>query len=228
MSPLTLLDPIVHVLYDVLLLLVSVLPGAPGVQVILALAVLTLAVRAAMLPLSLRSWRSQQARLALAPELDRLRRRYGADRSRLVQEIAAAQRRAGVAPLSGIGAALLQIPLLGSSFRLATAPLIGTTANIVTTAPVWGTTLSAHWLPLMAGAGFLSAPTAGLCVVLVVLLVLARCTARQQGPGGPPALRLLPYSTVVTAAVLPLAVSIYLVTSTLWTVAERAAFARLA
>lgn len=228
MSPLSLLDPIVHVLHQLLLLLVPVLPGTPGVQVVLALAVLTLFVRAAMLPLSLRSWRSQRARLALAPELDRLRRRYGADRNRLARELEAAHRRAGIAPLSGVGVALLQLPLLGASYRLATAPWIGTTVNIVTTAPLWGTTLSAHWLPLIRGAGAFSAPTAALCAVLVVLAVLARRTAAQQGGDGPALLRLLPYATLVTAAVLPLAVSIYLVSSTLWTVAERAAFARLA
>jgi len=227
MSPLSLLDPIVHVLHQLLLLLVPVLPGTPGVQVALALTLLTFAVRAAMLPLSLRSWHSQQVRLALAPELDGLRRRYRADRSRLVRELEAAHRRAGVGPLSGLGSAVLQLPLLAASYRLVTATWIGTTANIVTTAPLWGAPLSAHWLPVIAGAGIVSAPTAAFCTVLAVLLVLAHRTAAQQGGDGPALLRLLPYGTLVTAAVLPLAVSIYLMSSTLWTVTERAFFARL-
>jgi YidC/Oxa1 family membrane protein insertase len=51
--------------------------------------------------------------------------------------------------------------------------------------------------------------------------------AGGTAPGVPAVLaRLLPYVTVAVAAVVPLATGLYLVTTTAWTLAERALFGR--
>jgi YidC/Oxa1 family membrane protein insertase len=70
---------------------------------------------------------------------------------------------------------------------------------------------------------------AGLLALLgVVGWASARTAAAVTGPAGPARgsgtlTRLLPYTTVVIALFVPLAAGVYLVTTTAWTVAERAA-----
>ena len=59
---------------------------------------------------------------------------------------------------------------------------------------------------------------------LVVLAALAWLTRRLTGTRGP--LALLPYGTLLTAALVPLAAVLYLVTTTAWTAAENALFRR--
>ena len=46
-------------------------------------------------------------------------------------------------------------------------------------------------------------------------------TTRQAPLCGPTVVRLLPYGTVLAAAIVPLATGLYLATTTLWTVVER-------
>ncbi len=75
--------------------------------------------------------------------------------------------------------------------------------------------LSARMTRRRAAAGPVAGPPAG------------APAAGRTAPGVPAVLaRLLPYVTVAVAAVVPLATGLYLVTTTAWTLAERALFGR--
>jgi YidC/Oxa1 family membrane protein insertase len=201
--------------------------------------VLTLIARTALLPLAVRSVRADRARTALLPELHRVRVRHADDPARLATETAQVYRTAGVSPVAGLGAALAQLPVLATLYRVVVAPTVGGHANPVLSASILGGPLSAHWLVLVSSAGPLSAASAGFVVVLALLLATAWVSVRQsaarmaatgsQGSGlVARIMRLLPYATVGFAVVSPIGVGIYLVVTTAWSTAERALLPRLA
>jgi YidC/Oxa1 family membrane protein insertase len=231
---LALFTPAVQLLHSVVVTLTGLLhPLLGGQAVAVALVLTTLAVRAALLPLSVRMLRAERAKTALAPELARLRARYGKDRQRYATELAAAHRRAGIGPLAGAGAALAQAPVLLTVYLLCRTPVVAGTANTVLGGSLGGLPLAIH-LPFVLSAGPAAVAVAGL--LLVALAAVATASSRQgvqrartAGVGGAMLLpaRVLPYGLLVTAAFVPVAVSVYLLTSTTWSVLERAVLPRL-
>jgi YidC/Oxa1 family membrane protein insertase len=256
MNPFALLDPVVAVLHHLLVLTSSALPwpSPPGVRVAIALVGLTLAVRAALLPLAIRALRSARAREALAPQLAAARRRHATDPSRLATETTRIYREAGVSPAAGLLPAIAQAPVLASLYRLVVVPTVAGSPNLVLASRLFGAPLAAHWPEVIAAGGMLGAGTVAALVLLVALTGLALVSARALGrnpgttpePAGPAGaagaagsagsaagvpmvglLRLLPFGTVLVAAVSPVAVGLYLITTTAWSVAERRWLPRL-
>jgi YidC/Oxa1 family membrane protein insertase len=222
MSPYALLDPLVSAFYAGLTGIAGVLPGPAGGPALLAATVaLTLALRAALLPAAVSAYRSTKARAALAPEIARLRKRYGRDRVRLAEEMTAAYRKAGARPLGGLGAMTVQGLAIAALYRTMTAPVVAGHPNALLDATVLGAPLTAHW-PAILAAG--AAPTAGFAALLAALVAVAwaasRLTARQAPDAGR-LVRVLPFGTPVFALLAPAAVAVYLLTSTTWTLAER-------
>ena len=93
------------------------LDAAGGAGWLLAVVALVVVVRAALIPLVVRQFRTQRAMRRVAPELQRLRERYrgrtdAASRQAMAQETAAAYKEAGVHPLAPLLPALIQLPVL--------------------------------------------------------------------------------------------------------------------
>jgi 60Kd inner membrane protein len=123
------------------------------VALVAAIAALTVALRAALLPAAVSAYRANQARAALVPEIARLRRRYGKDRVRLAEEILAAQRKAGTRPFAGVGAMLVQGLAVASLYRAVIAPAVAGHANALVGVSVLGAPLTAHWSAILAAGG---------------------------------------------------------------------------
>ena len=238
MSPYDLLDPAVSLAHTLLTAIAEAVPGpVDGPALALAVVVLTALVRAAMLPLAVRALRTERARAALAPELARLRRRHAGDRERLSRELLAAHRAAGVGLLGGLGTALVQLPVVTTLYRVVVTPTVGGDPNVLVGAVVLGAPLTEHWPQVLLAAGVLSPPAAALAGLLLALAAVAYASVRQQAartaalqtPALPGAalLRWLPYGTVAFAAAAPVAVGLYVLSTTAWTVAERAVLERL-
>lgn len=249
MNPFAVLDPAVALLHHALVVLAAAVPiGGDGVRFALALAVLTVAVRAALLPLAVRSARQRQALAALQPRLAVLRRRYGTDRQRLLAETNRLHREAGVPRTAGLLPGLAQLPVLVTVYRLVSAPTVAGSPNLLLAAHLFGGPLAAHWPEVISAAGALGPATLALLVLLLALTALAvvssRDLSRSAGNGTPTGLdgdaeaaraaraaravtRLMPYGTVLVALSTPIAMGIYLLVSTAWSVAERRAIARL-
>lgn len=204
----SLLDPAVALLHRLLVLLAALLPGPEPVQLGLAIVVLTAAVRLALVPLSLRSLRGTRSREALQPQLQALRKKHHKDPASLAREIQELHRRAGVSPLAGMGPMLLTLPVAMALYRM-----LG----------LLGNPLGTHWIPLAVTG----APAAVVLAALLGGLLLVAWLSSRQQPAQPAFLRVLPFGTVACAMVVPLAVSVYLLTTTAWTVAERAVLPRL-
>lgn len=243
MSVLSLLDPAVRVAYGLVTTISSALPLPSGAAVLVGVAVLTVVVRAALLPLALRGVRADKARRSVAPQIAKLRTKYRDDPTRMTAEVTAAYRAAGTSMFAGFGASLLQLPLLSTVYRVVVVPTVGGHANAVLTASLWGLPVSTHWPAMLSAAGLLSAPGAAFVVLVALLVVLAWLSSRQVaarafeagGAGDAPGAavvarvgRLLPYGTVAFAVVAPLLVGVYLLVTTAWSVGERALLPRLA
>jgi YidC/Oxa1 family membrane protein insertase len=111
-------DQAIDLLRALIMTVAQVCNGSLGAAVVLV----TLAIRLALLPLTLRLARralAHQRRLAdLKPEVERLRRRHAADPAAQWRETAAFYERRGVKPVDGAGllGGLVQVPVFGALF----------------------------------------------------------------------------------------------------------------
>jgi YidC/Oxa1 family membrane protein insertase len=184
-----------------------------------AIVVLTLAVRAALHPLTRRAVRGERARLRLTPQLAALRRRHAGNPARLAEESMALYRAAGVSPLAGLLPVLAQAPAFILLFNIFAGQ-----AGV----------LGEHLFSGEHGLVFL-ALLAGLTAVAWLTsrraAMLTRANASLTGSPAPSGLvvrlpRILPYATVASGLVLPMALVVYLLTSTAWTLVENTVLRR--
>lgn len=230
---LTLLDPAVHTAYlAVSSLATALFPISGGASTALAIVVFTVAINICLSPLSLLTARAERARTAVMPQLTVLQERYAKDPARLAAEVRALYKRDGVRPLAGCLPALLQMPVISVAYRLFVMDTIAGQPNTLLVATLFGAPLGSPWPSVVATFGVLSWPTLALAVLVVLLIGVASVASRQprsrvtgDGITGT-VMRLMPFSTVVFAAFVPIATAIYLLTSTAWTAAERAALTR--
>jgi YidC/Oxa1 family membrane protein insertase len=117
---------------------------------------------------------------------------------------------------------LLQAPFFLVAYRLFLSPTIGGHANVLLHSALFGAPLSTH---LLGGHALVFLPLLAALAGLAWLAV--RRTRRLAGPDAPRGpLALLPYGTLLSAAVIPLAAVLYLVTTTAWTAVENAVLRR--
>jgi YidC/Oxa1 family membrane protein insertase len=224
-------------------------PLAGPLAAAVAIVVFTLAVRLLLLPLGYYALRGQLAQARLAPQIQELRQRHARDTERLQRELTALYQREGGGLLLGCLPLLAQLPFFSVMYRLFLSPVVSGHANGLLSSHLLGVPLGTrlisvhfsglHWPVLHWLGGFGAGASESYLVVVLVfagLLALlgvvgwasARIAAAVAGPAGPARAsgvlaRLLPYTTVVIALFVPLAAGVYLLTTTAWTVAERAA-----
>ena len=210
-------------------------PLAGGLATAAAIVVFTVAVRLLLSPLSYHAFRGQAGLSALQPKVAELRKRYASQPERLQRELTALYQAEGGTMLAGCLPLLLQVPFFSIMYRLFLSKTVDGRGNWLLTRDLLTTPLGSHWL---TGGG--PASTQGLLflVLFALLAGVGFLTARvtraagpavaAAAPGQPAGLgvlsRVVPYTTVVIAAFVPLAAGIYLLTTTSWTAAERAFF----
>ncbi|MBK6018403.1 membrane protein insertase YidC [Streptomyces sp. MBT53] len=188
-----------------------------------AIVLFTALVRLLVHPLSRAAARGQRARAQLQPQVAELRKRYAKQPEKLQKAVLELHADAKVSPLSGLLPTLLQLPAFFLLYRLFSGG-----GDELLTHRLFAAPLGGRWADALAGGGVFG--PAGLVYVglfLVVAVVAgfsyvrARRTAVDAGAVG----RVLPFMsffTLVTVAVVPLAVALYVVTSAAWSAAERA------
>ncbi|GAA0586332.1 membrane protein insertase YidC [Kribbella sandramycini] len=213
--------------YHLLTSLVSALqPLAGPYAAVAAIVVCTLFVRLCLLPLSLRAHRGLKARAVMMPQLKTLTERHRDNPERLQKELAKLQSESGTSLFAGFLPTLAQLPFFWLMYTLFSRAIVGGEANQLISGTLFGAPLGLHWPVFAATPGF------GVLAVLlaVVAYFSARVALRQLDAAATPLTRrlarLLPYGTVLTAAFVPLAAGLYLVTTTTWTVVERAILQR--
>lgn len=227
--------------YRVVLALTNVLtPVLGGLAAVAGIVVFTVAIRLLVMPLSFRALRGQAAQARLAPQVQKLRQRYGRQPERLQRELTALYRREGTSVFAGFAPLLAQWPVFSVLYLLFRSPNVAGGPNRLLSGDLFGVPLGSHWLSGTAafsahGAVFLGvfAILAGVCWLSVRLARRSLAGTGETAPsvpgtGGVLAVlgRILPYGTVLIAAFAPLAAGIYLVASTGWSAAERRVFSR--
>lgn len=91
--------------------LASVIP-VPGIDTILAVVLLTLLSRLAVLPLTLRQQRVSQQMQEIQPELQKLQKKYGDQKEKLAQEQMRLYKEYGINPTAGCLPLLIQFPVM--------------------------------------------------------------------------------------------------------------------
>jgi YidC/Oxa1 family membrane protein insertase len=224
-----LLDVPVGVAYHVVSALATWLAPMPGgLASAAAIVVFTVAVRLALLPLSYYAIRGEGARTRLMPRFQDLQRRYSGQPERLRRELSALHRAEGAGLFAGGLPLLLQLPFLSVMYRLFLSPEIHGSPNTLLTHHLLGVPLASH---LLSGPGPFSHQGVvfmGMLALLGVVAALSTRMASGQGAAKPSGAlsvltRLMPYGTLLVAAVVPLAAGVYLLTTAGWTVLERSA-----
>jgi YidC/Oxa1 family membrane protein insertase len=233
-------------------------PLGGGLAAVAAIIAFTVAIRLLLLPLSYYALRGQAGQARLQPELAELRRRYGHQPERLQREIGALYQREGGTLLIGCLPLLVQLPFFSIMYRLFLSPTVAGHPNQLLAHTVAGVPLSAHvfglsWLDhgsvgQVIGVSGLFSVHGLVCAGLIALLALVgwasvRLARRMTQAAAVPApasaadtqgravaalAKVIPYFSAVIALFVPLAAGIYLLTTTAWTLAERAALRRRA
>ncbi|TCO51209.1 YidC/Oxa1 family membrane protein insertase [Kribbella antiqua] len=208
--------------YHLVTSLVSAIEPLTGTYAaVIAIVLCTLAVRLLLLPLSVRAYRGLRARTALMPQLKAITERHRNDPERLQREIAKLQAESGTSMFAGFLPTLAQLPFFWLMYTLFSRAVVAGESNQLISGSLLGAPLGLHWPVFTATPAFLA-----LAVLLaVVAFFLARLQLRQLDETATPLTRriamVLPFGTLATAAFVPLAAGLYLVTTTTWTVLER-------
>ncbi|WP_086573772.1 membrane protein insertase YidC [Streptosporangium minutum] len=201
----------------------------------LAIVLFTIGVRLLLLPLSVMQARGERVRARLAPEVQELRRRHGRDPERLRRELTALYAREKASPLAGCLPGFAQMPFFMLMYQVFASSVIAGHANALLTHGLFGVPLGQQFAGAVAGFGLLSGPTLVFAGLFLLLLAVASVTSRRMrrtmgDQVQPEMLRrlmpLLPFGTLLAAAVLPLAAGLYLLVTTAWAAGERATLYR--
>ncbi|MEU4230917.1 membrane protein insertase YidC [Nonomuraea sp. NPDC026600] len=207
--------------------LVSFLLTVSGDNAAVAIMLFTVAVRLLLLPLGIRQARATQIQQRLAPKLRELQKRWSRNPERLVKETSKLYAKEGTSPLASILPGLGQLPFMWVMYRVATHPTAFLGHDLL------GAPLGQHVAGIVTNYGLVSVPFTVFAVVIVLIAVVAWLSARKVSatlPAEQPALMrrlmpLMPFGSVLAAAVLPLAAGLYLLISTAWVAGERAILA---
>lgn len=200
------------------------------------------------------SVRGEGARARMQPKIAELQRRHASNPQRLQEELGALYRAEGSGMFGGCLPLLLQLPFFSVMYRLFLDHSVGGAPNTLLTHTLLAAPLGSHWLAGAGPLSAQGAVFAGLFALLAGVAVLAVRAARRVTPAvplvpvtpareiappasAPPVSRpggravslmtwVVPFASVVTAAIVPLAAGLYLLTTTAWTLAERTVLRR--
>ncbi|BCL20725.1 YidC/Oxa1 family membrane protein insertase [Streptomyces tuirus] len=210
-----------------------------------AIVLFTALVRLLVHPLSRAAARGQKARTALQPKIAELRKKHGRDPEKLQKAVLELHAEEKVSPLAGCLPGMLQIPAFFLLYHLFSSDTIGGEANGLLGHQLFAAPLGERWTDALQGGvlGGAGLVYAGLFVIVGCVAAFsyrlskrtlaanpaARAGDAEQLPGLGAVTRVMPFMsffTLVTVAVVPLAAALYVVTSTTWSVVERAVLYR--
>lgn len=201
-----------------------------------AIVLVTLAVRALLVPVGVSMAKAAQGRRRIAPQLAELQKRYRKNPEKLQKatlELYAAEK---VSPLAGCLPMLAQLPVISLVYALFAYPTIAGEPNRLLDESLLGAGLGRHLLDVGSGLQPSDLVFVALLVVLAaVAWVNRRMTLRDAAlapapapdapgaallnPRGP--LSWAPFLVLAAAAVVPLAATLYLAVSGVWSATER-------
>lgn len=207
--------------------LTSVLGGAMqffhnslGVEWWIAIALLTIAVRTLLFPLTVKQVRSMRAMQEIQPEIKKLQGKHQNDRQKLQEEQMKLFQERGVNPLGGCLPLLIQLPIFigifytirkfgGTEGMIGIPDHPGTIPGFDTGGILWFTDLGAsdplHILPVLSA---------------VTMLASMELTSKSAQPQMKWVMRIMPIAFLALTIFFPAGLLIYIVTTNLMTLAQ--------
>ncbi|MBD3777837.1 MAG: membrane protein insertase YidC [Micrococcales bacterium] len=214
--------------------------GAAAAAVVLV----TLLVRAALVPVGVSQARAEQTRARLAPRLAELRRRHRHQPEKLQAATLQLYADEGTTPFAGCLPVLLQAPVVGVIYAVFVHPQLAGHPNALLGETLAGVPLGSSLVGVLGGGGASAATLLVLGAVVAAVAAVGELSRRAARPGGPLApsapetgagapagplagpgaqrlLGMLPLTTAVVACVVPLAAGLYLLVTVAWTYVQR-------
>lgn len=215
-------------------------PLAGSAAAAAAVVLVTLLVRAALIPVGIAQARAEQTRARLAPRLRELQRRHRRDPERMQRETMRLYRDENASPFAGCLPLLAQAPVVGLLYAVFLHPVIAGHANLLLTETLAGVPLGTAFFPALL-AGTLNPPAAFVLGAVAVLIAgvgeatrrLLRPALPERDPDSPatavPAgvLGVLQFVTAAIALFVPLAAALYLLVTVAWTLVQRMILRRM-
>ncbi|WP_223622290.1 membrane protein insertase YidC [Microbacterium sp. EST19A] len=209
-------------------------PLAGASAAALAVVLVTLLVRAILIPVGISQAKAEQTRSRLAPKLRALQRRYKKSPERLQKETLALYREENTSPFAGMLPVLAQAPVVGILYTLFIRPDIAGHANDLLAHDLFGAPLGQSLVSAVFGGTMTPATGLVFGALLVIMIAVAEITRRVFRPtpvegddspmNSPTMLRItsaLHYLTAVFAVFVPLAAALYLTVTVAWTLVQR-------
>lgn len=204
----------------------------------LAVVLVTLLVRALLIPVGFSQARAEQTRARLAPKLRELQRRHKKNPERLQKEMLELYRSENTSPFAGMLPVLAQAPVVGLLYTLFIRPEIAGHPNDLLTHDLFGAPLGTSLISSVFGGTASPSTLLVFGVLIVIMLVVADITRRVFTPApvegdsplnSPTMVRVtsaLHYLTAVFAVFVPLAAALYLTVTVVWTLVQRSLLRR--
>ncbi|GHH48210.1 YidC/Oxa1 family membrane protein insertase [Lentzea cavernae] len=187
----------------------------------LAIVLFTIVVRLALHPFYRAAVRGEKAKAKLAPEIQKLQKKYGKDLMRFSEESQKVYKRNGVSMFAGMLPMLATVPFFMVIYQVVTTP------NPLLEGTLFGISLGTHFTSGFAWVFFVLFGLLAVVAYLTVKWQQSRMTTTPQPGFMTGLIKVLPFGTILVAAYLPLAAGLYLLTTTTWTIAERALLYRI-
>ncbi|MGW9632125.1 YidC/Oxa1 family membrane protein insertase [Agromyces sp. NPDC055520] len=231
--------------HTALITLAALLQPVIGVASAAAAVVLvTLLVRAALIPVGVSQAKAEQTRSRLAPKLAALQKQHKQNPERLQRETMKLYGDEGTTPFAGCLPMLVQAPIVGVIYALFILPTIAGHPNALLEQTFFGVPLGSSLAGQIATGTLTPGALAVFGVVIVGIAVVGELTRRAfrpsaaapaapalatdaaapnplAGPGMARALGALQFVTAVIAVFVPLAAALYLLVTVAWTLGQR-------
>jgi YidC/Oxa1 family membrane protein insertase len=201
-----------------------------------AIVIVTLAVRALLIPVGVSLAKAQQGRRRIAPQLAELQKRYKKNPEKLQKETMALYASEKVSPFAGCLPMLAQLPIVSLVYALFAYPTIAGEPNHLLDSSLFGAGLGRHLVDAASGFQPTDLVFPVLLLVLGVVAWLNRRMALRDAPPMTEAAAAVPgaalmnprgplswmsFAVLIAAAVVPLAATLYLTVSGVWSYVER-------
>jgi len=229
---------ILHAAYGALLWLTGILTPFAGTAAAAAAVVLvTLLVRAALIPVGVSQAKAEQTRARLAPKLRAVQERHRRDPERLQRETMKLYRDENASPFAGCLPLLVQAPVVGVIYALFLHTTIDGSANALLSETLFGVPLGSSLFGSVAHSALDSTTALVLGAVVLLIAAVGELTRRMLRPptpaeGAPLAAGVtrlagvLQFATAGIALFVPLAAGIYLLVTVAWTLIQRVVLRR--
>lgn len=213
-------------------------PLVGGASAAAAVVLVTLLVRALLIPVGFSQARAEQTRARLAPRLRELQHRHKKNPERLQRETLALYRAENTSPFAGMLPVLAQAPVVGILYTLFIRGEIAGHPNDLLTHDLFGAPLGTSLISALFGGTATPATFVVFGVLLIIVIAVAEVTRRVFRPapveGDSPlnspamlrAMSALHYTTAVIVMFVPLAAALYLTVTVVWTLVQRALLRR--